>query len=79
MNKEGGWNRYFNLTSNNEKLGKMIKDDNFEDPDEIQKYIDKEMNNVKFEAFGKVGCKKKGKSSPELIELQLRKIKVCFF
>ena len=65
-NKKNGWDKYFELTTNNAKLERIVKDPNFETPEEIDKCINKEMKNVKFEAFGKVGYKIKVKTTPEL-------------
>ena len=64
-NRKNGWEKYAKLTTNNRKLDRMVKDSNFETPDEIDKCINKELKKVEFEAFGKVGVKEKMRASPE--------------
>lgn len=76
LNKKDGCNNYFHLSNNNKKLEELIQNDNLNDPDQIEKYIDKEMNKVKFQAFGKVGVKMKKKPSKELVQLQERKMNI---
>ena len=70
LKKKGGWDEYLRLTTNNNKLDELVNDDAIDDPETIQRIITKESNKVKFKVFGKVGIKKKGKASEELVSLQ---------
>merc|ERR1711954_34867 len=58
LNKANGWKQYRDLTTNNRKLD-SIASSQTEDPDEILHDIEKELNSVKYKAFGKVKVKKK--------------------
>lgn len=74
-NKPGGWEMYSELLENNENLIN-IADNTFDDPETLMKVIDKEMNNAKYKAFGKVKQKKKDKHSDEIVALQKEKLEI---
>ena len=74
--KEGGWETYKELTEDNCKLMDVAEDISG-DPTHMMKKIDKELNRIKFIAFGKVKVGQKPKINRELEELQKEKIK-CF-
>ena len=57
-NKVNRWKRYNELTSNNSKLEEIARS-NEEDPNVIMNSIEKELNSVKFIAFGKVKVREK--------------------
>ena len=75
-NKEGGWEKYTAMTTDNGKLEEVAADDS-EDPDRMMNSIDKELNRIKYASFGKVKVRNKPKTSKELEKLQKEKIK-CF-
>ena len=52
-NRENGWKSYLELTTDNKKLEEIASSDT-KDPEIVMNSIDKEMNSVKFIAFGKV-------------------------
>ena len=74
MNKEGGWERFSQLTSNNKRLDSIVQDDNFDDPDQIQTAIEKEERKIKFAAFGKIGIKSRARVSEKVVRLQKKKM-----
>ena len=74
-NKAGGWEIYKDLTENNEKFNEVARDCIEDDPNQLMKVIDKELNRIKFKAFGKVKIKLKPKADKILAELQEQKIK----
>ena len=76
-NKAGGWDVYHALTEDNAKLREIAEDTEEDNPDTIMTAIDKELNRVKFVAFGKVKVKQKPKADKVLVELQQKKIN-CF-
>ena len=53
LNKEGGWEKFKEKTEVNEKFRKIVETDQ-RDPTIMMNDIDKELNTVKFKAFGKV-------------------------
>ena len=63
LNKEGGWEKYFNLTDRNKKLDVVFEES---EPDVIQDKISKETKKIKFRSFGKVQPRRKEKVPPEL-------------
>ena len=75
-NKEGGWENYRKLTEDNLKLEEVAKDTS-DDPDQMMKKIDKELNRIKYVSFGKVKIRQKPKLNKVLENLQSEKIK-CF-
>ena len=75
-NKEGGWKKYNELTSNNHVLNRIASgsvDDSH--PDTIAKQIDKELTKVKFKSFGKVKYRKGTQQNKALEDLYARKRK----
>ena len=56
-NKTNGWHIYKKLTEKNSRLD-QIATGNEKDPEVLMKSIDRELNSVKFRAFGKVKVKK---------------------
>ena len=71
--KEGGWERYRYLTTNNNKLSdpNLLKS---EDPDHIMNNIHREIEKSKFKAFGKIKIKSnKKKGNKEVIEMMKKK------
>ena len=72
-NKQGGWEKYKSMTTNNDILEKVAVDDS-EDPDKMMKNIEKELNKVKYASFGKVKIRNKPKNLKALEELQNEKI-----
>ena len=74
-NKEGGWENYKKMTSENVNLLDIINDDS-ENANNIMKKIDKEVEKIKYKAFGKVKEHSKPKSNKELEVLQKDKIKI---
>ena len=74
-NKKGGWNRYKILTNSNKKLDEIAASES-EDPDVLMKGIEKEMNNIKYKAFGKVKIKKRKEKDGKLEMLLVKKEKV---
>ena len=72
-NKPGGWETYNELLENNENLIN-ISDNTFDDPETLMKVIDKEINNAKYKAFGKVKQKTKDKCTGEIVALQKEKL-----
>ena len=74
-NKPGGWQTYNELLEKNEILAE-IANSTVDDPEIMMKLIDKEMNNAKYKAFGKVKEKNNDKHSGEVIALQKEKLAV---
>ena len=72
LNKDGGWNRFNELTEDNEKFRKIANDDN-KNPTQMTESIDKELTKVKFRAFGKVTVRNDLKTNKELKTLQKEK------
>ena len=70
-NKKDGWTIYERLTNSNVKLDRIATDDT-NDPDEIMESIEKELERVKYKAFGKVRFSKKNEDS-KMIELMEEK------
>ena len=64
-NKEGGWETYKKLASDNKKLLDIINDDS-ENSNNIMKKIDNELEGIKFKAFGKVKEHSKPKSNKKI-------------
>ena len=56
-NKEGGWKRFMDLTSNCEKLEQIANHANHLDPEEMMIYLTRRMEKIKFQSFGKVKIK----------------------
>ena len=52
-NKEGGWQQFKHLTTNNKVLDYIAKSD-VDDPDLLMKRIEREMSTIKHKDFGKV-------------------------
>ena len=75
-NKEGGWNKFKELTEDNCKLLEVAKDSS-EDTTNMMNKIQKELNRVKYIAFGKMKVGQKPKPSRELEKLQNEKVK-CY-
>ena len=74
--KEGGWDKFKELTEDNEKLLEVARDITG-DVDVMMKTIDKELNRIKYVSFGKVKINQKPKSNKVLEELQKKKIQ-CY-
>ena len=55
-NKEGGWERYKDITGENSKMDN-IGDEAIEDATETMKKVSKELDKCKFVGFGKVSVK----------------------
>ena len=72
-NKEGGWNNYRKMTTENRKLMEVVRD-NSEDSNRIMKKIDNELEAVKHKVFSKVKEHSKGKANKQLEALQQRKM-----
>ena len=53
-NKEGGWNKYFNLTQNSKTLDEIAECSDDISSDEMMTQISRRMEKVKFQCFGKV-------------------------
>ena len=64
-NKEGGWEKYKEMTEDNPKLEEVGRDSS-NDADKMMNIINKELNRIKYIAFGKVKTSKKLKSNKEL-------------
>lgn len=67
--KEGGWEVYRQMTTNNNNLEEIAKEPS-EDSNMIMKKLDNELNRVKSEAFGKVKERKNNGGCKELHKLQ---------
>ena len=52
-NKEGGWEAYKQMTTSNAVLEEISKDTS-EEPNKIMMKMDKELDKVKYQAFGRV-------------------------
>ena len=72
LNKDGGWNRFNELTEDNEKFRRIANDEN-KNPTQMTEEIDKELTKVKFRAFGKVTVRNDLKTNKELKTLQTEK------
>ena len=67
-NKPGGWDLYFNATNINHNFN-TIASMNIEDPNIALKKLNKEINDVKFNSFGKVSIKKSRKLKPRVDQI----------
>ena len=74
-NKEGGWDAYSELTNNNVVLEEVAEDESNE-ANKIMVKMDKELDRIKFNAFGKVKEKSCLKISKEIEDLQKEKNEV---
>ena len=74
-NRPGGWENYKALLNDNKKLNEIAISSE-DSPEVLMKQIDKEMRNVKFQAFGKVKEKKNNKTMNDIDFLQKEKIKI---
>ena len=73
-NTPGGWKQYTELTQNNRKLEEIASNAIFCKSDEIETSIEKELNNVKYQAFGKIStCLKKFQPCGRLTQLETEK------
>ena len=72
LNKEGGWNKYNELTEENDIFKKIANDDT-KNPTQLMQEIDKELSKVKFRTFGKVTVRNDLRTSKELKTLQKEK------
>ena len=70
-NREGGWELYENLTTENRVLEDAAK--STANANEIMEIIHKELDNAKYSAFGKVKVKDNCQYDKELAEIQMRK------
>ena len=75
-NKDGGWDKYSAMTTDNDKL-EEIACDTSDDPDKMMSGIEKELTRIKFVSFGKVKVRNGPKTSKTLDSLQKEKIK-CY-
>ena len=71
-NKDGGWEKYKELTEDNTKLQEVAVDSS-EDPDHMMNKIDKELNRIKYIAFGKVKLIQKPKVNKILEGCKMKK------
>ena len=74
-NKEGGWEAYSELTKKNLVLEEVAKDET-NDANKIMVKMDKELDRIKFNAFGKVKEKSCMKLDKEIEDLQKEKTEV---
>ena len=75
-NKPGGWENYNEKTKNNEVFDAISKNDDMKkDPELMMKSIDKELNAIKFDCFGKVRYRKNFNESDKLTNLYKQKQK----
>ena len=74
--KDGGWEAYYKMTTNNDQLMNIGNDEFEEDPEIIVKKIENVMKDIKYQAFGKVKEKANTKVCKELESLQKEKIKL---
>ena len=70
--RKNGWERYKSKTDNNEALLNAANL-NVDDPEEILRTIDKELDKVKYACFGKVKISSKTKDMKKIDVLQSRK------
>ena len=75
-NKEGGWKSYSDLAGDSAKLWKIANDDTCEDPELLFRHMKKELETIKYKAFGKVKVKSTRKELDEIDNLQTKKIAV---
>ena len=71
-NREGGWEQYEEMTTNNKILDNIAVETDG-DPETMMNKFDKEVKRIKYKAFGKVKVKFNCKSDKELKSLQLEK------
>ena len=69
LNREGGWQKYKELTDTNKKFNTLVNT-NEVNPSVIMKEFDKELTKVKFRAFDKVTVRKELKRNKEVKNLQ---------
>ena len=62
-NKQGGWQNYYQATDNSYKLNNIAYSI-IDDPTVTGKILDKELESIKFQAFGKVYFKKNSSVKP---------------
>ena len=74
-NKEGGWEKYSELAGTNEKLLEIANSELME-PEVLMNKIEKEMNNMKHVAFGKVKEKSNKKSFNPVDIIQSEKVEI---
>ena len=67
-NREGGWERFKELTTNNDVLFNIANVED-EDPEYMMNLLEKELTSIKFEIFGKVKFQNKTKADKELSKL----------
>ena len=72
LNKEGCWNKYNELTEENDIFKKIANDDT-KNPTQLMQEIDKELSKVNFRTFGKVTVRNDLRTSKELKTLQKEK------
>ena len=72
LNKESGWEKFKKKTEVNEKFRKIVETDQ-RDPTIMMNDIDKELNKVKFKAFGKVTVRNELKTTKEMKKVQSEK------
>ena len=71
-NREGGWTKYEELTTENKVLDELaLQEDG--DSDKMMKKLSKEMNDIKYKSFGKVKVKQNSKADKELVKLHHQK------
>ena len=68
-NKPGGWEKYKELTENNRDLEELLKDDKITSTTEFNEALEKTMEKVKHNAFGKVSFSNASKSFKPLDKL----------
>ena len=75
LNKDGGWEKFQECTEDNEVFKKETEKDN-ENPTEVMKVIENELNKVKYKSFGKVTVRNNPKSNKEIKKLQEEKLDI---
>ena len=74
-NKVGGWEKYSEIADRNEKLFELANCE-LNEPEVLMNKIGKEMNNMKYVAFGKVKEKTSKKSFNSVDVIQKEKVKI---
>ena len=75
LKKDGGWNKYNELTDENKRFNEVSEDES-KNPTVIMDIIEKELTKVKFKAFGKVSVRNELLKCKELKNLQKEKYEV---
>ena len=69
-NKPGGWKKYYEKTNENEIFDAIAENNDIkDDPELMMKSVDKELNNIKFDCFGKIKYRKNNVINKKLAEM----------